>query len=150
MVTVAGWSLKGSGRQMKNLQMRSDGDEVLYSLNQKHTLPVARCWSDWTVSVEREAAEWGGDAARDGERWSAGASCPPLLRIKLGDLEGASSNCAPLSARRRYSQSVCLTGCWNTVGTLSNRPNILSNMRMKSPPNLCIRRGERRKDGSID
>ncbi|ROL43845.1 hypothetical protein DPX16_11877 [Anabarilius grahami] len=56
MVTVAGWSLKGSGRQMKK-RMRSDGDEVLYSLNQKHTLPVARCWSDWTVSVEREAAE---------------------------------------------------------------------------------------------
>jgi len=101
--------------------VRSDGDEVLYSLKKKHTHTPCCSVLEWLDSQcgererererEREAAEWGGDAARDGEPWGACASCPPRLRKPRG-FEGSviklhASPCATL-------QSVNLT-CWRNI-----------------------------------
>lgn len=40
---------KAADRRLKQrIRVRSDGDEVYYRLKHKLTLPVARCWSDWS------------------------------------------------------------------------------------------------------
>ncbi len=99
-----------------------------------HTVPVARCWSDWTLdSVERQQSRLRRGCSQ--RRWGASAFTPSL-RIKLGVLRERRQ------ITRRCLQTDPHTDRRNRVRTLSNMPETPRNMRRKSPPNICTWRYE--------